>query len=296
VPVQSVMPGRPLATMDDLPEVLPVMLPVSRQIPALLGAEPVVLPAHMPSGLPDHAARQLAAALSGQRPGPRGGRAAGVSTPGPAVVLTLGQDTELTLDTTECARLHGFLDAVPDRRTRRGRRYRLSYLLAVAVAAMMADDIDLARIGEWAATAPTGLLTALGAFVDRHGRVARPDTATITRALAAAGEDLDRALCAWIGAIRRAQHPAPEGVPLYRCLHVDGKAQKGAACGGRAPMLLAARADDGTVPAQVAISAKTNEIPMFAPLLDRITDLTGTVVTADQLHTQRGHATYHRGS
>jgi hypothetical protein len=105
------------------------------------------------------------------------------------VVLTLGQDTELTLDTTECARLHGFLDAVPDRRKRRGRRYRLSYLLAVAVAAMMADDIDLARIGEWAATAPTGLLTALGAFVDRHGRVARPDTATITRALAATGSD-----------------------------------------------------------------------------------------------------------
>jgi hypothetical protein len=31
---------------------------------------------------------------------------------------------------------------------------------------------------------------------------------------------------------------------------------------------------------------------MFAPLLDRVEDLTATVVTGDQLHTQRAHATY----
>lgn len=38
-------------------------------------------------------------------------------------------------------------------------------------------------------------------------------------------------------------------------------------------------------------STPTNEIPMFAPLLDRIDDLTEVVVTAGQLQTQRGHAT-----
>lgn len=59
-------------------------------------------------------------------------------------------------------------------------------------------------------------------------------------------------------------------------------------------MLLSARADDGTVAAQLPIDTKTNEIPMFAPLLDRIDDLAGTVVTGDQLHTQRNHATYLR--
>ncbi len=39
---------------------------------------------------------------------------------------------------------------------------------------------------------------------------------------------------------------------------------------------------------------KTNEITVFAPLLDQLpdTDLAGTVITADQLHTQRGHARY----
>ena len=63
-------------------------------------------------------------------------------------------------------------------------------------------------------------------------------------------------------------------------------------------MLLSVRADDGTVAAQLPIDTKTNEIVMFGPLVDRIDELTDTVVTADQLHTQRRHASYlhHRGA
>jgi predicted transposase YbfD/YdcC len=41
--------------------------------------------------------------------------------------------------------------------------------------------------------------------------------------------------------------------------------------------------------AQRQITAKSNEIPAFAPLLARI-DLRGVVVTADAMHTQRAHA------
>ncbi|MYV98065.1 transposase [Streptomyces sp. SID3343] len=37
------------------------------------------------------------------------------------------------------------------------------------------------------------------------------------------------------------------------------------------------------------IAAKSNEIPAFAPLPDRI-DLRGVVVTADAMHTRRAHA------
>lgn len=42
----------------------------------------------------------------------------------------------------------------------------------------------------------------------------------------------------------------------------------------------------GTVLAQLAVGAKTNEIPMLRTLLDRI-DITGAVITADALHCQR---------
>jgi predicted transposase YbfD/YdcC len=41
--------------------------------------------------------------------------------------------------------------------------------------------------------------------------------------------------------------------------------------------------------AQTDVDGTTNEITRFRPLLDRL-DLTGTVITADALHTQREHA------
>ena len=197
------------------------------------------------------------------------------------------------IDEAGCARLLGFLAQIPDRRALRGRRYPLPYLLALPVVAMLAHHIDITAIGEWVTDAPAGLLLALGALTDPTGRPRRPDTNTITDALAAHGEDYDRALCAFTAALARDRH---RDGPLRRCLHIDGKAQKRAGRPGeRTPMLLSARSDDGTIAAQHAVPVdKTNEIKVFQPLIDQIsdTDVTGTVFTADQLHTQRGHAEY----
>jgi DDE_Tnp_1-associated len=125
--------------------------------------------------------------------------------------VVLGLEQDVVLDQVECDRLVAFLDAVPDRRKRRGRQYRLSFLLAVAVVAMTAADLSVASIGEWVATAPASLLIALGARVNRQGQPDRPDATTIGRALAAAGQELDRALCAWVGALRRAWRQTPMG-------------------------------------------------------------------------------------
>jgi predicted transposase YbfD/YdcC len=47
----------------------------------------------------------------------------------------------------------------------------------------------------------------------------------------------------------------------------------------------------GAVLGQAGVDGKTNEITRFAPLLEPL-DLTGTVVTADALHTQREHAEF----
>ncbi|WP_327725504.1 transposase [Streptomyces europaeiscabiei] len=49
----------------------------------------------------------------------------------------------------------------------------------------------------------------------------------------------------------------------------------------------------GYVLAQGQVADKSNEIPAFRPLLDSV-DLTGTVITADALHTQHAHGTYLR--
>ena len=43
--------------------------------------------------------------------------------------------------------------------------------------------------------------------------------------------------------------------------------------------------------AQAAVDGKTNEITQFAPLLEDL-DITGAVITADALHTQRQHAKF----
>jgi len=290
VPVECAITERPL-TIADLPEWLPAVLePVYDQVlPALLGGDPVTLPAQMPTGLPATAAAELAAALAPERPA-RTSRTTPAPAPGPVTA-----DTTAVIDEAGCARLLGFLTQIRDRRALRGRRYPLPYLLALPVVAMLAHHIDITAIAEWVTDAPAPLLLALGASTDRTGRPRRPDTKTITDALATHGEDYDRVLCAFTGALAREHHQRTHGT-LRRCLHVDGKAQKGAtAPGGRTPMLLSARSDDGTVAAQRTVPVdKTNEITVFGPLIDQISDaeVTGTVVTADQLHTQREHAEY----
>lgn len=291
MPVECAITERPL-TIADLPDLLPAVLePVYDQVlPALLGGDPIILPAQMPTGLSATAAAELAAVLAPQRP-PRISRTAPAVASGP---VTAG--TAMVIDEAGCARLLGFLAQVRDRRALRGRRYPLSYLLALPMVAMLACHIDITAIAEWVSDAPAPLLLALGASTDRVGRPRRPDVKTITDALATHGEDYDRALCAFTAALARDQH---RDGPLRRCLHVDGKAQKGAttAC-GRTPMLLSARSDDGTVAAQQQVPVdKTNEITVFQPLADQIsdTDATGTVFTADQLHTQREHAEYLHG-
>ena len=64
---------------------------------------------------------------------------------------------------------------------------------------------------------------------------------------------------------------------------------------GRAVHLLSAYdSTTGTVLGQCVVDGKTNEITAFSPLLDRL-NLTGVMVTADALHTQRGHADHLHG-
>ncbi|GGL42270.1 ISAs1 family transposase [Planomonospora parontospora] len=77
---------------------------------------------------------------------------------------------------------------------------------------------------------------------------------------------------------------------------VDGKSLRGArTAGGEAVHLLSAVDQaDGLVLAQTGADGKTNEITRFRPLLESL-DLTGCVVTADALHTQRDHADFLAG-
>jgi hypothetical protein len=84
--------------------------------------------------------------------------------------------------------------------------------------------------------------------------------------------------------------PGPGG---RRVIAVDGKTLRGSGhgCYGSRHLLAALDHAHGVVLGQVEVGAKTNEIPLFTTLLDRL-DIQDAVITADALHAQREHARY----
>ena len=78
------------------------------------------------------------------------------------------------------------------------------------------------------------------------------------------------------------------GGAVPRPIAVDGKAVRGARNkDGKAPHLVAALAHGiGAVLGQVAVDAKSNEIPAVRELLKAFADLAAAVITIDAMHTQ----------
>lgn len=199
---------------------------------------------------------------------------------------------EAAAPVADAVRLHHYLALVPDPRGRRGRLYPLVPLLSAAAASVLAGARSLTAISEWLADAPRWALRALGFVPDPlTGRIPVPHPGTVRRLLARLDGD---ALDAAIGSFLTARTgPAGTGNVL-RPIAVDGKTVRGSRTAtSPAIALLAAMTHTGDVLAQRQVADKSNEIPAFAPLLDTL-DLTGTVITADALHTQHAHGTYLR--
>jgi predicted transposase YbfD/YdcC len=187
--------------------------------------------------------------------------------------------------------LRVFLEEVPDPRKARGVRHSLTSILVLAAAAVVADSRSFVAIAEWAADAPQWLLELAGVrFHAGSGRFTAPGESTVRRVLSLVdGDAVDAAIGAWTQA-RTPDRDAGEALPAVA---VDGKSVAGTfgPAGGSGVHLLAAlRHEEGTVVGQRQVPTG-GELAGFAPLLDGI-DIAGTVVTADALHTQRGHARY----
>jgi hypothetical protein len=96
---------------------------------------------------------------------------------------------------------------------------------------------------------------------------------------------LDRVLGAWL-------HTRAVRAGGRLVIAIDGKAVRGAKDkGGKAPHLVAALAHGiGAVLGQVAVDAKSNEIPAVRDLLKAFASLASAVVTIDAMHTQHDTA------
>ena len=127
-------------------------------------------------------------------------------------------------------------------------------------------------IGEWVANASDQVLAALA--VDG----CPPCESTIRRSLQRLdGDELDLAIGGWA-----AVHTKPPA-GRRRVVALDGKTVRGSASDAADARHLLAAIDhrSAVVLGQVNVASKTNEIPMFPMLCNRIDDLEEAVITAD---------------
>lgn len=173
------------------------------------------------------------------------------------------------------------LQAVPDRRKRRGRRYPLSVLLTLAILAKLAGYSRIEAIADWAKLRAVEL-----AHLFALPRPTMPHPSTWSRVLGTALDPvaLEQALTRFFQA-PPADRPARGSVILA----VDGKTLRGTIPVGhtRGVHLVAAYLpEEGVVLAQLDVDTKENEIVVVPTLLAQL-DLHGTVVVGDAMQTQR---------
>lgn len=233
------------------------------------------------------------------------------------------QVARIDFNTADLPCLVDRLGQLADARDARGLRHDLAVTLALVACATLAGHKSIVAISEWCDAVSQQGLARLDARVSpTSGLRVPPSYATIRRTLMALDADhFDEIVNAW-AAEQAATRPTPQphanpgtdpadstggnridgsgddtgspdaGGDLVG-VAVDGKVLRGArrTDGTQVHLLAALRHDLGMVIGQRNVdNDKTNEIRAFGPLLTPL-DLTGMVVTADAIHTQRDAAT-----
>lgn len=201
-----------------------------------------------------------------------------------------------------------------DGRSDQGRDHPVAPVLTLCAAAVLAGMGSFTAIAGWVADVPTDLLARLY----RTPAPGFPSKTTLWRVLTGVDASaVDAAIGAWL--LEQAHRAGTSQQPAQQPAHptvdtptvdtegaagallgvaVDGKTLRGALGpdGDQVHLLAAATHGDQLVLGQLEVGAKTNEIPMFAPLLDQLAktgiEMSRLVITADALHCQRAHATY----
>lgn len=170
------------------------------------------------------------------------------------------------------------LEQVPDERKARGKRYRLSTLLALIVLAKLAGEHKPSGIAQWLGLRRRQLVRA---FRCRHQQM--PSLNTIRRTLRQ--EQVSQALQP---VLRRFLHQCYGGQQSV-LVALDGKTLRGTIPKGKTQgvhLLAAYLPAEGVVLMQAAVASKENEITAAPQLLSAL-DLKGRVVCGDAMFTQR---------
>jgi predicted transposase YbfD/YdcC len=230
---------------------------------------------------------------------------------------------QIDFNTADLTSLIRRIETITDPRDPRGVRHGFATTLVLIACATLAGNKSLVAISEWCDSSSQEVLCRLGARISPGtGLRIPPSYATIRRAtMAVDADEFDYIVNTWAGeqADRKGRSravgdgttcdddddttdpgssgPAPDdsgntpGADLVG-VAVDGKAVRGAKRedGTQVQLLAALRHDTGMVIGQTNVeNDKTNEIVAFPPLIEPL-DLTGRVVTADAMHTQKNAA------
>lgn len=173
-----------------------------------------------------------------------------------------------------------------DPRRYKGWRHRqVRSILAIAVAAMIADNNSFSAIGDFSQSLNQNQLRALGASRDRKtGRRLAPSEKTIRRVIQRLDpKHLDELVAQWLRS-----HLDQLNISA---LAVDGKCARTASkiCGQSIQLFSSLDVQTKLVCGQMQIPSKTNEIPALKDLLAEV-DLKGTLVSLDAIHTQKNTA------
>lgn len=165
------------------------------------------------------------------------------------------------------------LERLPDRRTRKGKRYSLASIVGIAIAAVLSGANDLAAIHRWGKRLrPEGLAS----FGIARGRA--PCHATyhyVFQALAV--DELDRLLCYQVATDEPAGHVA-----------IDGKRLRGSRDGEQPGLhvLVAYRTDLRTCPGNFVVPPDSGELPEAIAFLKTL-PLRGATLTLDAAFTHQ---------
>ena len=181
------------------------------------------------------------------------------------------------------------LALVPDPRKRQGKQFSLMFVLAVAVACVLAGARNFREIGDQAADLPQDVLGRLGGRPHPlRWRIIAPSEKRIRTLL----QQIDAAkLDEFTGGWLRALADAGKLERLLTAIAIDGKWLRGIGDGQQVKLFAAMLHEEKVIIAQHAIPEDTNEITQVKELLDPV-DLENAVVTGDAAHAQHGTAGY----
>jgi predicted transposase YbfD/YdcC len=183
------------------------------------------------------------------------------------------------------------LGRVPDPRRSRGRRYLLTFVLAVAVACALAGSRNFREAGDHAADLPQGVLARLGGTPHPlRRRIIAPGETRIRTLIQAVGADLlDDLIGGWL----RDLADAGRLDGLLTAIAIDGKWLRGV-LDGQVKLFAAMLHQEKGIIGQVRVPDDTTEVTQVKALLEPV-DLDNAVVTADAAHACRETAEYIAG-